>query len=193
MHRIDGDVTERQVLVEILIRADVAAAGFEAHFDVQLAALAHGGDVNVAIEHFHVGVGFDLAAAHGAWSFHVQAHGLDAIPAELEGNLFEVEDDVGGVFNDARYRAEFMLDAFDAHGGNGRAFNGAQQHAPQAVADGGAEAALERLGGEHAIPLGESIGIGDQTFRFLKALEHRISWKSEVRSQNRAPRPSSGS
>ena len=129
--------------------------------------------MHVAIEHFDVGVGLDLAAAHVARLIHVQAHGLDALAHNLEGNLFEVEDDIGGVFDHARNGAEFVLDAFDADGGDGRAFDGAQQHAPQAVADGGAEAALERLGREHAIPLREGFGIGDQSFGFLEAFEHR--------------------
>jgi hypothetical protein len=44
----------------------------------------------------------------------------------LNGTLLEVEDDVGGVFNDARYRAEFVLHAFDADRGDGRAFDGAR-------------------------------------------------------------------
>jgi hypothetical protein len=54
-----------------------------------------------------------------------------------------------------------MLHAFDAHGGDSRAFNGAEQHAPEAVADGGAEAALEWLGRELAKPVGESFGISN--------------------------------
>ena len=54
-----------------------------------------------------------------------------------------------------------MRHAFDAHGGDGGAFNRAQQHAAQAGADGGAESALERLGGELAVALGERFGIRD--------------------------------
>ncbi len=54
-----------------------------------------------------------------------------------------------------------MLDPFDAHGGDGGAFDGAQQHAPQAIADGGAEAALKRLRREHAVPIREGFGVGD--------------------------------
>ena len=103
-----------------------------------------------------------------------QAHGLDAVAHDLEGNLLQVEDDIGGVFDHARDRAEFVLHAFDPHRRDGRAFNRAQQHAAQAVADGGAEPALKRLGRKHAIPFRKGLGIGDQTFGFLKALKHRI-------------------
>jgi hypothetical protein len=36
MDRIDRDEADRKVFVEILIGADVAAAGFEEHLDVEL-------------------------------------------------------------------------------------------------------------------------------------------------------------
>ena len=67
-------------------------------------------------------------------------------------------------------RAEFVLDAFDAHGGDGRAFDRAQQHAAQAVADGGAEAALKRLRREHAIPFRQGFGIGNQIVWVFESL-----------------------
>jgi hypothetical protein len=84
-----------------------------------------------------------------------------------------------------------VLDALDADGGDGGAFDGAEQNTAQAVADGGAEAALERLRRKHAIPLGESFGIGDKTLRFLESFEHDENLfgrqKSEARSQNGEP------
>ena len=62
MHGVDGDVPERQVFVEILVGADVTAAALEAHFDVELAAFADGGQVQIAVQHFNVLVGPDLGA-----------------------------------------------------------------------------------------------------------------------------------
>src|SRR5207245_8421524 len=82
---------------------------------------------------------------------------------------------LGRVFHYARNRAEFVFHAFDANRGDGRAFNRAQQHAAQAIADRGAEPALKRLGRKHAIPLRKGLGIGDQSFGFLKALKHKFS------------------
>ena len=175
VHRVDRDVAERQVLVEVLVGADVAAAALQPHLDREPAAFADGGDVHVAVEHFDVGVGLDLAAAHIARLIHGEADGFDSLAHDLEGNLFQVEDDIGGVFDHARNRAEFVLDAFDAHRRDGRAFDRAQQHAPQAVADGGAEAALKRLRREHAIPFRKGLGIGNQSFGFLEAFKHKTS------------------
>jgi len=53
-----------------------------------------------------------------------------------------------------------VLYAFDANGSDGRALNRTEQHAAQTVAYGGAEAALKRLRREHAVPVGQRLGIG---------------------------------
>ena len=105
----------------------------------------------------------------------LQADRAHALAHHLERNLLQVEDDVGGVFDHARNGAELVRHAFDAHRGDGGAFNRAQQHAPQPGADGGPESALERLRGEHAVPLVERFRIGDQPLWFLKSFEH-ICW-----------------
>jgi hypothetical protein len=65
-----------------------------------------------------------------------------------------------------------MLDAVDANGRDGRAFDRAEQHAAEAVANSGAESALERLRRKHAIPFRQGLGISYQTFGFLEAFKH---------------------
>ena len=139
---------------------------------LKLAALADGGDVHVAVQHLDILIGLDLPAQHFAGLLDPQARGAYAFAHHLEGNLFEVENDVGGVFHHARNRAELVLHAFDAHGGDRRALDGAQQHAAQTVADGGPKTALEWLRGKHAIAIGQSLRIGNQAFGFLKTFEH---------------------
>src|SRR5216684_4014619 len=89
------------------------------------------------------------------------AHEFSPIPGvvgdatDLIFNLLQVQDDVGGVFHHARNGAELVSHAFNTDGGDGRSFNGAQEHAAEAGADGGSKAPLERLGGKHAVTLGE--------------------------------------
>ena len=90
----------------------------------------------------------------------------------LERYLLQVQDDVGSVFDDARNGAEFVIHAFDADGGDGGAFDARKEHAAERVADSGAETALERLGGELPVAFRQRLSVGDQTFGFLKALEH---------------------
>src|ERR1017187_2362763 len=118
MDRIDRNVAEGQIFVEILVGADVSAAALEAHFDGKLAAFADGGQVHIAVEHFDIGIALDLAAADIAGVIHIQAHGFDAIARDLEGDLFQVENDVGGVFDHAGNGAELVFNTLDADGRN---------------------------------------------------------------------------
>src|SRR5690348_13224235 len=161
VNRIDGDVAEGQVLIVVAIGGDVATSALEAHFDIELAALADGGDGHIAVEHFDVGIGFDLAADDLAGLFDAQAGDAGAFADHLKGHLLEVEDDIGGVLDHAGDGAELVSHALDADAGDGGAFDGAEEHAAESGADGGAEAALERLGGEHAVALGERFGVGN--------------------------------
>ena len=62
----------------------------------------------------------------------------------------EVEDDVGDVLLDPRDRGELVRDPLDLDGGHSGALERRQQHAAQRVAEGVAEAAIERLDHEDA-------------------------------------------
>ena len=42
---------------------------------------------------------------------------------QFQRNLFQVEYDVGGIFDDAGYGLKFVQHAFDFDGSNGRAFD----------------------------------------------------------------------
>ena len=153
---------------------DVAAAALQAHFHIELAAFADGGDVDVLVEHFDIGVGLDHAGGDHARLIGAQVDCLGRVARELERNLLQVQDDVGRVFNYAGDRLEFVQHAFNLDGGNGRAFDGSQQHAAQRIADGGAEAAFKRLRPEHAVLVGEGGSIDGETFRFLKTLPKHV-------------------
>ena len=98
-----------------------------------------------------------------------QVDGLGTIAVQLEWDLFHVQDDVGGVFHHAGDRLELVQHAFDLDGGHGCAFNRRQQHAPEGVADGCAEASFKRLRVEAAVFVGQCLGIGRETLGFLKS------------------------
>ena len=98
---------------------------------------------------------------HLARSIHTEPGNAGTFAHHLERHLLEIKDDVGCVFHDARDRAEFVRDAFDAHGRNRRAFDGAEQHAAQAGADSGSESTLERLGRELSEALGKRLRVRD--------------------------------
>ena len=59
--RVDRDVADRQIVVEVAVGRDVAAALLETHLDVQRPALAHGRDVDVRIEDLDIAIELDIA------------------------------------------------------------------------------------------------------------------------------------
>ena len=69
-------------------------------------------------------------------------------PCNFSGICFEIENDVGGVFDNSGNRRELVQNAFDLDRRDGRAFDRRKQHAAQRIADGRSEPALERLRGE---------------------------------------------
>ena len=121
--RVDGNEAEAQIVVEILVGGDVAAAALQAHFHVELAAFADGGDVDVLVENLDVAVGFDHAGGDDAGLVGAQVERLGAVARELERNLLEIQDDVGRVFDHAGDRLELVQHAFDADRGDGGAFD----------------------------------------------------------------------
>ena len=174
MDRVHGNEAQAEIGVEVLVGGDVAAAALQAHFHVELAAFRDGGDVDALVENLDVAIGFNHAGGHDAGLVGAQVERLGAVAGELEGNLLEVQDDVGGVFDDSGDGLELVEHAFDADGGDGGAFNGAEQRAAQCVADGGAKAALEGLGAELAEGFGKRLGIDCQALRFLESSPQHI-------------------
>ena len=174
VHGIDRNESDAEILVEVLVGGNVAAAALQAHFHVELAAFADRRDVNVFVQHFDVAIGFDHAAGDHAGLIGAQVNRLRRIARKLERNLLQVEDDVGRVLDHAGDRLEFVQHAFHLHRGDGRAFDRAQQHAPQGIAHGSAEAALKGLRPEHSVLVGEGGGVDCETFRFLKTLPKHV-------------------
>ena len=156
---VDRNESDAEIFVEVLVGGDIAAATLQTHFHIEFAAFADGGDVDVFIEDFDVGVGFDHAGGDDAGLVSAQVDRFWRIAGELEGNLLQIQDDVGRIFDYARDRLEFVQHAFDFYRGDGRAFDRGQHYAAKSVADGGAEAAFKGLGPEHAIFSVERRGI----------------------------------
>src|SRR5260370_1199202 len=91
-------------------------------------------------------LGGDLTGA-GHHQGGLNLRGIRVHPAD---DPLEVQDDVGDVLLDAADRRELMGYALDAHAGHGRAGQRGEQHAPERVAEGVSEAAVEGLDGERA-------------------------------------------
>ena len=102
MNRIDGNETDSQVFVEVLIRRDVTASPLEPHFHVELAAFADRRDVHVFVEHFDISVSLDHARGNYARLIGAKIDGFGSVATQFERNLLQIEDDVGGIFDNTR-------------------------------------------------------------------------------------------
>src|SRR5262249_2786028 len=134
VNRIDGNESQSQVLVEILVGGNVAAPTLQAHLHLQLSTFRNGGDVDVLVQYLNVAIGLDHARSDDSGLSGLEVDGFWSIAIELERDLLQVEDDVRGVLDYAGDGLELVQHAFNLHRGNGRALNRGQQHAPQGVA-----------------------------------------------------------
>ena len=173
--RVDRDPADAEILVEVLVGRDVAAAALDAQLHVQLAVLGDGRDVRVRLEDFDVGVGLDVARAHFAGLVDAQVERLGRVGVHLERDLLQVEDDVGRILDHARDRRELVQHAVDLDRGDRRALDRGQQHAPQRVADGRAEPALERLRVEAPEPVGQGLALEFEPLGPLKTFPQHVS------------------
>ena len=101
----------------------------------------------------------DVASVDDPRALLVDADGVRLRGRRLEDDLFEVEDDLGHVFDDVADGRELVERAVDAKGRDRRALERREEDAAQRVADGDSVAALERLGGELAVELRERLGL----------------------------------
>src|SRR5207237_10570748 len=129
-------------------------------------------DVDVLVENLHVAIGFDHAGGDHTRLVSLQRNGLRIIAIQFEWNLLEIQDDVGGVFDDARNRLKLVENALDANRGDGRAFDGRAQNAAERVSNSGSETTLERLRIEFAILVGYCVVVTCRALRFLKSLRY---------------------
>ena len=98
----------------------------QAHLHVQLAAVSDSRDVDVFVQHLDVGVRLDHSRPHRPGLLNPQSEHLGTLALQLEGNLLQVENNIGSVFHHAGNRAELVQHALDFHRGDGHALDGAE-------------------------------------------------------------------
>ena len=99
----------------------------------------------LGVEDVDVASRLDVAGADNARAILAQHEALGALGLHGNGDFLDVEDHVRHVLADAGNRRELMQHAVDVNRRHGRALKRRQEDAAQRVAEGGAEAALERL------------------------------------------------
>jgi len=86
----------------------------------------------------------------------------------FEEDFFEVENDVGDIFNDAVHRGKLVHGSVDLDGADGRAFQGGKQHAPQRVSNRVSVAGFKRLGDKFRVSLRRGCVLSGQPFGHFK-------------------------
>ena len=112
--------------------------------------------------------GGDVAGGDDARALLRERHALRAFGVQTQRQVLDVQDDVRHILADARDGGELMQHAVDLNGGNGRALKRGHQHAAKRVAEGEAEAALERLGDDRRETLRIMARIDFELVRFDK-------------------------
>src|SRR5256885_16317124 len=124
MDRINGNESKSQILIEIFVCRDISASPLEAHLHIEFAAFTHSSDINIFVEDLHVAISLDHSGGDDAGFDSTKVNRLRIFAVELEWNLLQIKDDVGGIFNYARDRLELVKHALNFYRGDSRSFDG---------------------------------------------------------------------
>ena len=105
----------------------------------------------------------DLARLRG-----LEDERLGVLDVHLEGHLLEVQDEVGRVLHRARDRRELVQHALHPDGGDGRALDAREQHAPQRRCPPSCRSRARTAGREAAEGVGEALARPLEPLRLLE-------------------------
>ena len=151
---VDRDQADRRILRPVALGRDIALAGIDRELHADLGALVERAQDEVGIEHDGVADGLDVAGGDRARSLLLHHHALGAFALHLDGDILDVEHDVGHVLAHTRDRRELVQHAVDMDRLHRSALQRGQENAPERIAQRHAEAALERLGDHRRLALG---------------------------------------
>ena len=114
--------------------------------------------------------GLDLAGAHLAGAGRAQPHPLRPVAVHPQADAFDVEHDIGNVFEHARQRGKLVQDALDLDRRYGGALQRGQQHATQRVSERQPEAAFEWLGDDRRDALRVAAALDGELLWFNQGL-----------------------
>src|SRR3954471_15944525 len=157
--RVDRDDGDRLVGGLVVLRRAVAAAAADREVELELGLLLERRDVRVRVEDLDAGGQVDVARGDVTGAGHDQRRlDLGRVRVHAADDALEVQDDVRDVLRDALDRRELVRDTLDPDGGHGGAGQRGQEHAAQRVAEGVAEATVERLDREGAAVVLDRLG-----------------------------------
>ena len=102
MDGIDRNVADAQVFVEVPVSGNVAASVLYAHFDLKRAAFTDCADVDTLVQKLDIGIMLDVGGGVNARMSALQVNRLPLFAVQFQRDLFQIENDVGGILNDTR-------------------------------------------------------------------------------------------
>ena len=162
---------------DLLRGGHVAAAVLDHHLQQERHVLGQGGDHVVAVDDLDLVVGLDVGPRDRAAGVLLDADHAGLLAVVLDHQRLDVEHDVGHVVQHAGQRGELVLGAVQLDLGHGAPFQAGKEHAPQAVADGHAEPALERFDRELAVGARQGRSVRANLTGQLESCANEYAWK----------------
>jgi hypothetical protein len=113
---------------------------------MQLPAFTDGRQIHILVENLDIAIGLNVGSGQHTGRIGFEVNCFRSFAVQTKRNLLEVQDDIGGIFDDSRDRRKLMQNAFNLDGRDRRTFDGTVTLCARR-ADRRAKAALEGLGG----------------------------------------------
>src|SRR5882757_7081072 len=142
---VDRDTADLLAQLLVLHGGDVAATALDGQLHLQLALAVQRGEDEVGVVHLDTGRGRDIGCGDQTRALLAQVHHDRLVVLRGDDQLLDVEDEVGDVLLDARHGGELVQDTVDPDAGDSRTGDRGEERTTQGVAEGVAEARLQRL------------------------------------------------
>ena len=177
---VDGDhADDTGTLGLVPVSGHIAAAIVQGDLHAQGGPHIQGGQVQLGIQNLHIGIGLDVAGRHLTGAGGLDIDGLDALEAVLDALAVElgqqalhVQNDLGHVLFHAGNGGKLVLHTGDLDAGGRRAGQRGEHDAPQRIAQGRSEAALQRF--DHIFSVGSIAGCFNALNLGLLDFDHAV-------------------
>src|SRR5262249_35564396 len=121
---IDRDQSNRSILWTVALRRHISFAGIDGELHPYLSAFIEMAQHQFRIEDDNVADGLDIARGDEGRTGLLHHHALRAIALHLDGDVFDIEDDVGHILAHAGNRRELVENPVDVYRLNAGALQG---------------------------------------------------------------------
>ncbi len=160
--RVDGNDPDFVIGTAVFGAGHVAATVLDDHFHHERHVVGQRGQHVAFVDDFDVGIGLNIGTGEHAGLVGFERDHASCFAVIPNHQAFDIQNDLGDVFQDTGDRCEFVLGTTNLDLSDGTAHQTAEQHAAQAVADAGAKTAFKGFGHKLAVIRVERIAIDFQ-------------------------------